>query len=306
MSRTLEAGQKYNQLTLVRIAVGSGRNPWVCLCDCGVEKVIQDAWAVRQGKTKSCGCLSKENGSRVHGQTGTPLHKKFDTLSKYRVKNMVSDAWACFETFAADMQASFFDEAVLDRIDMSAPYSKENCFWSTKDDWEKRRKYGQLKEPLHQCFRLLYGHRQKGNVCPDWQDYDAFKADMQASFFQGAVLDRHDATQPFDKVNCFWTTRDQKGWRGQRACPECRNMFSPRYPSEKRCSSTCKDLALARGRRLKRILSDEDLHELQRRLSDDSPVLPSQLAVEFGLSTSHVRVIRNRSSQQRGGNGHGQ
>ena len=53
-------GIKHNRLTVLSIAVSSGKRGMIlCRCDCGAEKVIE-ARRVRKGLTKSCGCLSRE------------------------------------------------------------------------------------------------------------------------------------------------------------------------------------------------------------------------------------------------------
>ena len=54
--------QKFGRLTVIK-RVGSNpknRNArWLCKCDCGTEKLI-DGVSLRNGNTKSCGCLKKE------------------------------------------------------------------------------------------------------------------------------------------------------------------------------------------------------------------------------------------------------
>ena len=53
-------GTKHNRLTVLSIAVSSGRRGMIlCRCDCGAEKIIE-ARRVRKGLTKSCGCLSRQ------------------------------------------------------------------------------------------------------------------------------------------------------------------------------------------------------------------------------------------------------
>lgn len=51
-------GQKYGRLLVIGYAGKDKyeRTRWECLCDCGNEKVIS-AHSLRQGATKSCGCL---------------------------------------------------------------------------------------------------------------------------------------------------------------------------------------------------------------------------------------------------------
>jgi len=55
-------GQTFNRLTVIK-RVGSnkanGNALWLCRCVCG-NKINADSYALRHGKTKSCGCLAKE------------------------------------------------------------------------------------------------------------------------------------------------------------------------------------------------------------------------------------------------------
>lgn len=56
-------GQKFGRLMVIK-RVGSdlkNRNPmWLCKCACGKEKIIRGD-NLKNGKTKSCGCLNKES-----------------------------------------------------------------------------------------------------------------------------------------------------------------------------------------------------------------------------------------------------
>ena len=53
-------GQKHNRLTVLSLAgTKNRRGMMLCRCDCGAEKEIE-ARRIRQGTTKSCGCLSRE------------------------------------------------------------------------------------------------------------------------------------------------------------------------------------------------------------------------------------------------------
>lgn len=58
-------GQRFGRLTVLskvdsQIAKGGRKKAaYLCVCDCGVKKVIR-AESLRNGKTKSCGCLAKD------------------------------------------------------------------------------------------------------------------------------------------------------------------------------------------------------------------------------------------------------
>ena len=66
-------GQKFGRYTVLRYA---GRNKskhsmWFCRCACGKEKEV-DGQCMRQGKTKSCGCLRDENTRSMVGRNTKP------------------------------------------------------------------------------------------------------------------------------------------------------------------------------------------------------------------------------------------
>lgn len=70
-------GQRFGRLTVLRKANKKERKSnnccyWICKCDCGNETVVYSR-ALRDGRTKSCGCLrselkSKRNALNLTGQ----------------------------------------------------------------------------------------------------------------------------------------------------------------------------------------------------------------------------------------------
>lgn len=58
-------GQRFGRLTVTHEAQKIGKRiRWHVVCDCGREKDV-DAKNLRAGKTKSCGCLRRENNGRA-------------------------------------------------------------------------------------------------------------------------------------------------------------------------------------------------------------------------------------------------
>lgn len=55
-------GKRFGRLTVIRMLDGRKNNHivWECKCDCGTICNIR-GYSMRYGKTKSCGCLEKEN-----------------------------------------------------------------------------------------------------------------------------------------------------------------------------------------------------------------------------------------------------
>ncbi len=156
-------GLSFNELTVIEFA---GRNKfkralWQCLCSCGNTTVVSSL-CLRNGDTKSCGCLNikliKERFTK-HGfsQGKNTIDKRFYSIwqnMKNRCLNSkdavyfyygargikVCDGWLeSFENFRDDMYESYlkhvkefgFLNTSLDRIDSNGNYIKDNCKWST-------------------------------------------------------------------------------------------------------------------------------------------------------------------------------
>lgn len=72
------AGQKFGRWLVIGRVIKPGNRLtfWLCECDCGIQKAVA-AMCLRDGSSKSCGCLEKELTSRrstTHGLTGTPMY----------------------------------------------------------------------------------------------------------------------------------------------------------------------------------------------------------------------------------------
>lgn len=64
MAATDLAGKVFGRWTVLHRAVGDYEKPrWVCVCECGTERVVRAAGLV-SGTSNSCGCLNAENTSR--------------------------------------------------------------------------------------------------------------------------------------------------------------------------------------------------------------------------------------------------
>lgn len=143
-------GQVFNQL-LVLERKGSDRNRqalWLCVCTCGNTKILNSNVLVKS-RVKSCGCLQKEAMRKLatHKMTGTAIYKRWASMKarcnysgtvnfeNYGGRGITySPDWEDFACFYNDMSEGFHESLELDRIDVNAGYSKENCRWVTHNE----------------------------------------------------------------------------------------------------------------------------------------------------------------------------
>jgi hypothetical protein len=132
---------------------------WLCVCTCGVRKVVSGI-ALREGSSKSCGCLRRElcaAWGRIrmlrHGKSRTPEYRAWIemwqrcTSTKKRGFDLyggrgirVQARWRKFENFFADIGRKPTAAHSLDRKDTNGNYGPKNCRWATRKEQQRNRR----------------------------------------------------------------------------------------------------------------------------------------------------------------------
>lgn len=146
-------GQRFGRWTAIEC---TGRNKsggamWLCRCDCGTVRVI-DGRSLRDGTSKSCGCLSKElsknrktnykhggKSDRLYGVWNGIKDRCYNPKSKHYHRYggrgiTMCDQWRYDYTAFRDWALAYgYDptakkyQYTIDRIDNDAGYSPDNC-----------------------------------------------------------------------------------------------------------------------------------------------------------------------------------
>jgi predicted nucleic acid-binding Zn ribbon protein len=105
-----------------------------------------------------------------------PTHNRYASYGGRGIK--VCEEWESFDTFWADMGATYSEGLTLDRIDPDGDYCKENCRWISQKEQQRNRrnnavvnsKYGvmtlaELAEVSGIKYQTLESRHWRG--CPD-------------------------------------------------------------------------------------------------------------------------------------------
>ena len=152
--------KKYNRLTPIEIAYKRGRvNYWLCKCDCGKSVIVREP-NIKNGHTKSCGCIRVErmklenpkynHGLRYHrlnsiwrGMKTRCYNQKSLEYSNYGGRGIkVCDEWKndfkAFYDWA--MSNGYRDNLTIDRINPFGNYEPSNCRWATYEEQAKNKR----------------------------------------------------------------------------------------------------------------------------------------------------------------------
>lgn len=142
-------GQIFYLLTVISLEEKRALNGgyiWKCQCSCGnITSVRADS--LKNGTTKSCGCLVKEI-TTTHGQSYSVEYQTWasmkDRCSNSNSENFINyggrgisvcDRWLnSFENFYNDIGDRPSDDHSIDRINNDGNYEPGNCKWSTSEE----------------------------------------------------------------------------------------------------------------------------------------------------------------------------
>lgn len=147
-------GQKYGMLTVIKQAPRKDKKiKWICKCECGNETIVSSG-DLKNGHTKSCGCLKLK-----HGKRNTRIYKIWQSMKNrcyyendicYQnyggrgitiCKEWLDDFQVFYEWAIAN---GYQENLTIDRIDTNGNYEPTNCRWATMKEQQNNRTTNKL------------------------------------------------------------------------------------------------------------------------------------------------------------------
>lgn len=217
-------GQRFGRLTVVERAENkadgseTGRAMWKCLCDCGNTTIVSGR-NLRNGSTKSCGCLlSERQKERKRGNRSMLVGQKYGRLT------VIADTGKGVDGNSLWLCRCDCGNMVQVRSDYLKRGLKRSCGClqkETREDGTNRRKHGMSKTRLHRIWRGMksrcfnpnathyeyYGGRGI-TVCKEWADsFEKFRDWALANGYSDVLtIDRKDNDGNYEPNNCKWVT----------------------------------------------------------------------------------------------------
>lgn len=211
-------GQRFNKLKVIELSfIKNKRAYWKCQCDCGNIRIV-NAGHLKNGHTKSCGCLKgckegNENPSYRHGLRHSKLYQTWvnmktrcynsnnKTYKNYGGRGIkICEEWLNKENgfinfYNWAIENGYKEGLTIDRIDVNGDYKPNNCRWA---NWKKQ------QNNRGNNFKITYNN--KTHTLQEWSEI--LPIEISSSTLRNRITKKWDIekafTTPVDRRKSRW------------------------------------------------------------------------------------------------------
>lgn len=203
------AGQCFGRLTVVSRAENNGtRAQWMCRCDCGNTSIVVGK-DLRNGRTKSCGCLSRDTTSKLNiidingwqfgrltviGRSSNGLNGKARWICR-------CDCGTEHTTTGDALHIGDTKSCGCLKRDMAGTVAKTHGYARTPTYQVWCNMKARCSNPTADRFPIYGGRGIR--ICERWLRFENFLADMGEKPAR-MTLDRKDSDGNYEPDNCRW------------------------------------------------------------------------------------------------------
>lgn len=145
------SGKKFGRWTVIDRSYNSKKQTfWNCICECGTKKRVNTS-VLKNGQSKSCGCLLKEIMSNQFSTHRDSKSKEYRTRGRIKERCYLTscsqyhnyggrgikicERWLhSYENFLLDVGRAPSPKHSIDRINVNGNYEPSNCRWATTSE----------------------------------------------------------------------------------------------------------------------------------------------------------------------------
>lgn len=227
-------GQRFGRLIVLNRCKNkiNGYWKWHCLCDCG-NTIDVVSTSLKNGNTKSCGCLAKETHKLTGKLSKGRKSKSFIDLTGQRfglltvIERVENTNRGCVRWLC---KCDCGKETKTTTAHLRSGHTKSCGCLGLKHATEAKITHGQSKTPLYRVFLSMHNRCElttsreykwygaKGiKVCEEWKDFQTFANWAYSHGYEkGLTIDRIDPKGIYCPENCEWVTRSENTKRMHR------------------------------------------------------------------------------------------